>query len=108
MKREYLLSGSPFFLYPLRKFIRSIEVEILPQCGFSVVLLASSLPALHDEEKERLQVLIRQTEGAPIAIERKLQHFVHHYLVPKWEYCMHYETRTLKIELETGERKQLM
>ena len=71
MKREYLLSGSPFFLYPLRKFIRSIEVEILPQCGFSVVLLlASSLPALHDEEKERLQVLIRQTEGAPIAIER--------------------------------------
>ena len=33
MKREYLLSGSPFFLYPLRKFIRSIEVEILPQCA---------------------------------------------------------------------------
>ena len=74
IERSFLSSGLAFF-YPLSKFIRSIRLQILPQCGICCCCSRLLSPtALHDEKKERLQVLIRQTKGAPI---EEVAAFVH-------------------------------
>ena len=76
---HFLYGGLAFFIH-LVSLLGQLGFRFCRSVGFAVVVLKLSQPALHDEKKERLQVLIRQTRvGAPL---EEVAAFVHRTALP--------------------------